>query len=283
MEVWHRGVSRYQGRTLKMRLIMSSWSWKAGLAGTAIVAATAYAVAQMPNHSGMHGQMGMGNSDQQQMIPQGGMHGEMHEQMIRGQNGMQGGMWQHGMMMSQGGMRGEMHERMMQGQHGMQGGMGQRGMMMGSQIPGQPTMAGQDAFGTIQEVVRILEADPATDWSKVNISALRDHLIDMNEVALRAVATERALDNGVEIAVTGEGRTLEAIKHMIPAHADELKKIGWTANTEELPNGVKLVVTTPDPKQAIKLKALGFMGLMVQGGHHQLHHLMMAQGELHVH
>jgi hypothetical protein len=70
---------------------------------------------------------------------------------------------------------------------------------------------------------------------------------------------------------------------MVPAHAGELKKIGWNANTEELPNGVKLVVTTTDAKQAIKLKAFGFMGLMVQGGHHQLHHLMMAKGELHVH
>ncbi|MCP6769380.1 hypothetical protein NL529_31490, partial [Klebsiella pneumoniae] len=45
-----------------------------------------------------------------------------------------------------------------------------------------PTHPGQEAFGTIQEIVRILEADPATDWSKVNIGALREHLIDMDEV-----------------------------------------------------------------------------------------------------
>jgi len=231
---------------------MSLWSWKAGLAGVAIVAATAYAVAQMPNHSGMHGQMGRGGPDQQQMMLQGGMHGEMHE-------------------------------RMMQGQHGMQGGMGRHGMMMGSDVSGRPAMAGQDAFGTIQEVVRTLEAAPATDWSKVNIAALRDHLIDMNEVTLHAVATERALDNGVEIAVTGEGRTLEAIKRMVPAHAGELKRIGWNISTEELPNGVKLVATAADARQAVKLKALGLMGIMVQGGHHQLHHLMMAKGEVHVH
>jgi predicted RNA binding protein YcfA (HicA-like mRNA interferase family) len=32
----------------------------------------------------------------------------------------------------------------------------------------------------------------------------------------------------------------------------------------------------------VKLKALGFIGIMVQGSHHQLHHLMMAKGE-HVH
>jgi hypothetical protein len=65
------------------------------------------------------------------------------------------------------------------------------------------------------------------------MAALRDHLIDMNEITVRAVATERPLDNGVEIAVTGEGRAPEAIKRMIPAHAGELKKIGWNANTEE--------------------------------------------------
>ena len=77
-----------------------------------------------------------------------------------------------------------------------------------------PTMPGQEAFGTIQEIVRILEADPATDWSKVNIGALREHLIDMDEVTMRARAIERALADGVEITVTGEGRTLAAIKRM---------------------------------------------------------------------
>ena len=74
----------------------------------------------------------------------------------------------------------------------------------------------------------MLEADPATDWSKVNISALREHLIDMDEVTLRAAAAERALDNGVEIAVTGAGRTLDAIKRMVPAHAHELASSAGT-------------------------------------------------------
>ena len=142
-----------------------------------------------------------------------------------------------------------------------------------------PTMPGQDAFGTIQEIVRLLEADPATDWSKVNITALREHLIDMDEVTMRARANERALDNGLEITVTGQGRTLAAIKRMVPAHAHELASLGWSAKTQEIPNGVKLVVTASDPHQVIKIKALGFMGIMVQGTHHQVHHLMMAKGE----
>jgi len=144
-----------------------------------------------------------------------------------------------------------------------------------------PTKHGQEAFGTIQEIVRILEADPATDWSKVDISALREHLIDM-DVTMRAAARERVLDTGVEIAVTGEGRTLDAIRRMLPAHARELGGIGWNARTETLPNGIKLVVTSKDRKQVTKLKALGFIGIMVQGAHHQVHHLMMARGE-HIH
>jgi predicted RNA binding protein YcfA (HicA-like mRNA interferase family) len=142
-----------------------------------------------------------------------------------------------------------------------------------------PTHPGQEAFGTIQEIVRILEADPSTDWSKVNIGALREHLIDMDEVTMRAHATERAQDDGIEITVTGEGRTLGAIKRMVPAHARELIALGWKARTDELPNGVRLVVTSSDPREVVKLKALGFIGIMVQGAHHQPHHLMMAKGE----
>jgi predicted RNA binding protein YcfA (HicA-like mRNA interferase family) len=142
-----------------------------------------------------------------------------------------------------------------------------------------PTHPGQEAFGTIQEIVRILEDDPNTAWSKINIAALREHLIDMDEVTLRARAGQRALDNGVEITITGEGRTLGAIKRMVPAHTHELVALGWSASTQDLTNGVKLVVTSSDPRQVVKLKALGFMGIMVQGAHHQPHHLMMAKGE----
>jgi hypothetical protein len=238
---------------------MSSWIWKTGLASAAIVSATAYAVAQMPSgHSEMHGQMGEANDNQQHMMTPGGMpDAAMHEEMMR-----------------------QMHARM-GGDQSRHGGMGHQGM--GGTLSREPTMPGQDAFGAIAEIVRTLQADPSTDWSKVNIDAVREHLIDMNEVTLHAVASQRPLDNGVEIAVTGEGRTLDAIERMVPANATELSKIGWNAKTEDLPNGVKLTVTSPDPKQVTMLKALGFMGIMVQGGHHQPHHLMMAKGEMHVH
>ena len=243
---------------------MSKFPWKTTIAGAAILAATVYAYAQMSPGAngpmGMHSQMSQGDMSQ------------MHQQMMQGQ-GTQGS----------GGMA-QMHEQMMQGKTGM--GQGMQGGMQGgmhSQQSGLPTMPGQDAFGAIQEVVQLLEADPSTDWSKVNIAALREHLIDMNEVTLRAVTSERALDNGIEFSVTGEGRTLEAIKRMVPAHVRELQEIGWSAKTEELPKGIKLAVTASQTQPLSKLKALGFVGIMVQGGHHQPHHLLMAKGEFHMH
>ena len=67
---------------------------------------------------------------------------------------------------------------------------------------------------------------------------------------------------------------------MVPAHAVELADQGWTTKTEELPDGVKLTVLGPDQTPIAKLKALGFMGIMVQGGHHRPHHLMIARGGL---
>lgn len=142
-----------------------------------------------------------------------------------------------------------------------------------------PVMPGQEVFGTIQEIIRILEADPATDWTKVNIPALREHLIDMDEVTMRAAAKEEENTNGIAFTVTGQGRTLDAIKRMVPAHTHELAALGWQAITEDLPNGVRLVVKTSDPSQLAKLKGLGFIGIMVQGSHHQTHHLLMAKGE----
>jgi hypothetical protein len=255
---------------------MTKFPWKTTLAASAILAATVYAYAQMSSGGpmGMHGQM------------QGGMNGGMNSGMNGGMNGSMAEMHRQ-MMQGQGsaGMHGNMGQSTHDGMHqGMQGGMGGHGMHgQQSGALGAPTMPGQDAFGTIQEIVQILQADPSTDWSKVNIAALRQHLIDMNEVTLRAAAAERVLDNGIEITVTGEGRTLEAIKRMVPAHVSELREIGWEAKSDELPNGVKLTVTASETHPLTMLKALGFMGIMVQGGHHQPHHLMMAKGEFPMH
>jgi hypothetical protein len=143
-----------------------------------------------------------------------------------------------------------------------------------------PTMPGQDAFGAIQEIVQILDADPKTDWSKVDLGALRQHLVDMNEVTLRADAAPKEIDGGLEIAVTGTGRTLVAIQRMIPTWVRTMNgHQGWSTNAASLPNGELLTVTATDPNQIQHIRGLGFIGLLVSGSHHQPHHLAMAKGE----
>src|SRR3569832_401484 len=74
-------ISGHQGRTAKKRLDMSKFPWKATLAASVLLAATAYAFAQMsPEDSmGMHGQM-----------RQGGAMDQMHLPMMQGQGGMRG-------------------------------------------------------------------------------------------------------------------------------------------------------------------------------------------------
>ena len=186
----------------------------------------------------------------------------------------------HGRMQ---GMSGQGHDpdqgMMQQHQQMMQGMQGAQGMGGGPMHDAALSAPGQDAFGAIQEIVRTLEADPNTDWSKVDLEALRQHLIDMNEVTLKADAAAKPVDGGLAVEVTGAGRTLAAIQRMIPAHAQELNRLnGWSASTEALPNGVRLTVTSSDAKEVAHIRGLGFIGLLVSGAHHQPHHLAMARG-----
>jgi hypothetical protein len=166
----------------------------------------------------------------------------------------------------------------MHGNMPMQGAMP---MHMRGAMASLPTQPGQDALGAVQEIVGMLEADPTTDWSKVNLDALRVHLIDMNEVALHADAAVERIDGGIRVAVTGTGRTLAAIQRMLPEHAREMNgKNGWVVQAEPRPDGMTLTVTAVDAKQTTIIRGLGFIGVMASGGHHQMHHLIMAKGEM---
>ena len=84
----------------------------------------------------------------------------------------------------------------------------------------------------------------------------------------------------MRVAVTGSGRTLAAIRRMIPAQAAAINgRNGWSATAAPAPNGVLLTVNASDPKEVQHIRGLGFAGLLVSGGHHQPHHLLMARGE----
>ena len=152
---------------------------------------------------------------------------------------------------------------------------------------GAPTMPGQDAFGAIAEVVQMLDADPSTDWSKVDLERLRQHLIDMNEVVLRSRVRQTSVPGGLAMDVTGTGRTEQAIRAMLVPHAAELDRMPtFATRTASIPGGVRLTVTakSPDDTNAVaRLRGLGFIGLLMVGAHHGPHHLAMAKGETFAH
>ncbi|WP_404415146.1 hypothetical protein LG277_00405 [Vreelandella aquamarina] len=150
----------------------------------------------------------------------------------------------------------------------------------------KPVLGGQDAFAAIQEIVTILQEDPQTDWSRVDINALREHLIDMNRVTLEARVQSEEVEGGARHRISSDDtRTIAAIQRMVTAHAAWMKATStWSTQTTQHDEGVTLTVTSKDANDETQIRALGFMGFMVQGKHHQPHHLKMARGEdLHAH
>lgn len=151
--------------------------------------------------------------------------------------------------------------------------------------PSAPTVAtqpGNAAFAAIAEVVQILEADPRTDWSKVNIEALRQHLMDMDDVLLRSSVRETRIPAGLQLDVTGSGRTIAAIRRMLTAHTAVLDASSvWNATVTRINGGVRLTVVSSEPgdlREADRIRGLGFAGLLTVGSHHTEHHLAIARG-----
>ena len=152
--------------------------------------------------------------------------------------------------------------------------------MMAAAAKGPPSQA---AFATIQDIVQKLKVDPKTDWSRVNLEALRQHLIDMDQVIMRSSVTQANVDGGVSLDVTGTGDVLGSIRRMVGMHAMALSmEPDWHATASEIPGGMRMVVTAKRPADAnavAMLRGLGFAGIMTEGDHHAAHHLALAKGE----
>ncbi len=152
---------------------------------------------------------------------------------------------------------------------------------MAAMFDGILTEAGNDAFGTIQEVIAKLDSDPNTDWSKVDIEALREHLLDMNDMTINVeVISQTAIDNGLEILLQPTTlRAQGALDRVFKAHPAQLKlETNWTMQVSEIEEQYTIVVTTEKPEEVAKIRGLGYIGLMAYGSHHQSHHWSMATG-----
>jgi hypothetical protein len=147
-----------------------------------------------------------------------------------------------------------------------------------------PTSPGQAAFGAIAEIVSLLEADPSTDWKKVDLERLRQHLIDMNEVTMNAMVTSANIEGGLRMQITGSGNTVGSIKRMLTAHVIQLEAASeYQASATPLPNGMVLNVVAKrasDSDAVSRIRGLGFIGLLAYGNHHSVHHLALARGDV---
>ena len=150
-----------------------------------------------------------------------------------------------------------------------------------------PTLPGQAAFGAISEIVAILKADSTTDWSKVNIEALRQHLIDMDAVTMRAAVTQHPVPGGFEADVTGDEKTMAAIRRMLGSHTRMLSQgTEYRATAAEITGGARLTVVAADPGDTAlvtRIRGLGFAGMLTEGSHHVRHHLALARGDMAAH
>jgi hypothetical protein len=140
---------------------------------------------------------------------------------------------------------------------------------------------GQSVFGTVQEAVRELEADSTTDWSEVDVAALHRHLLDMHRVAVHATVEENTpIQNGLRLTVrpTTEAAR-ESLTRVLDAHPHMLRQeTGWTMEVENAGDEYVLRTTTDDPAEVDKIRALGYMGLLAYGSHHQRHHWHLVRG-----
>lgn len=138
---------------------------------------------------------------------------------------------------------------------------------------------GQSQFAVIAEIVTLLRDDPKTNWAQVDIKALRDHLVDMDNVTTKA-AVERSIDGlSVTFSVTGEDVIAQSIQRMVLAHSPMLEQAtGWPTVANEQPSGATMEVQGTSQAELVQISGLGFFGLMTIGAHHQQHHLMIATG-----
>ena len=144
------------------------------------------------------------------------------------------------------------------------------------------TEPGNDAFATIQEAVVKLLADPNTDWSRVNLEALRQHLVDMHNFTINVVVTDqKEIKDGVQFTV--KATTTEAagsLERLFSAHPAILKQeSGWDMQASKNKDGsFTAKVTSSKAEDVAKIRGLGYIGTVAYGTHHQLHHWQMATG-----
>lgn len=144
---------------------------------------------------------------------------------------------------------------------------------------GPVSETGQSQFAAIAQIVTELRKAPDTDWSSVDIDALRAHLVDMDNVTTKAVVQKEADGSSITFTITGDATVAKSIQRMVLAHSPMLQKsTGWTVAGKARDDGATMILEVATADEREQVTALGFFGLMTIGAHHQQHHLMIARG-----
>ena len=141
--------------------------------------------------------------------------------------------------------------------------------------------AGNALFGTIQEAIKALDANPNTDWTKVDLEGLRQHLIDMENFSSHVdVLSSKNIEKGAVIVIKASTEAAQAsLTRALAAHPGMLKQeSGWDMSVKADGDKYILTIETDKPEEVARLRALGYIGVMALGDHHQVHHWGMASG-----
>ena len=156
--------------------------------------------------------------------------------------------------------------------------------MMGNNTAATPvvlTESGTDPFATLQEVITALEANPGTNWEKVNIEALRLHLVEMQDMTINVDVKQQYIDNGFQAVVTPTtNRAVKSLTRVLSGHPAQMKaETGWDMQVSNNDDIFTLTVVSKKAHEVAKIRGLGYIGVMSYGNHHQPHHWAMASGE----
>ena len=143
------------------------------------------------------------------------------------------------------------------------------------------TESGTDPFATLQEVIDALESNTRTNWEKVNIEALRLHLVEMQDMTINVDVKQQHIDNGFQAVVSPTtSNAVKSLTRVLSGHPAQMKaETGWDMQVQINNSVFTLTVTTDNAKDVAKIRGLGYIGVMAYGNHHQPHHWAMASGD----
>lgn len=150
-----------------------------------------------------------------------------------------------------------------------------------SQAAGPLTEPGNATFAAIREVVETLNDRGDTDWSRVDLEALRQHLVDMRRFTTEAEIVEREpVDGGLRVVVRGTSpEASRSIRRALRAHAPVVESArGWSVSVEARGEQTELRVVGDGEEDPRRIRGLGYIGFMATGAHHTRHHWMIATG-----